>query len=118
MYNHTTTVIANPKIFDRTYQSLIDRIDNEASMIYHMCRTANEDLDNRNREEAMRRIEMQEEAVERCLWLKTDIRLAQKKFHLRASKAAYWTGLVNDALEAIKNWNISEKRKFKEVHGL
>ena len=79
LYNHTTTVIANEQIFDRTYKSLIDRIDNEAAMIYHLCRTANEDLDNRKKDEALKRIEMQEQAIEYCLWLKTDIRLSAKK---------------------------------------
>ena len=118
MYDHTTTVTANPKIFDRTYSGLISRINSEAAMIYHYCRVANEDLDNRIQSEAKQRLELQEKAIDRCLWLKTDIRLAQRTFHLRAKKVVYWNNLVNIALEAIKAWNSTEKRAYKDKYGL
>ena len=117
-YNHTTLLISNPKIFDPRFQSLIDRIDMEASMIYHLCRTANEDYDNRKQDEALIRLRLQEEAIEKCMWLKTDIRLAQRRFHLRAKKVAYWNGLVNAALDSIKAWHSAEKRRYKETFGL
>lgn len=118
LYNHTTTLLANDKIFDRTYKSLIDRIDNEVTMIYHLCRTANEDFDNRKKEDAEVRIYLQQQAIENCLWLKTDIRLCARKFHLRAKKVAYWTKLVNAAMDSIKKWNIAEKQKYKDNFGL
>lgn len=118
LYGHTSTLISNEKIFDRTYKSLIDRIDNEATMIYHLCRCANEDLDARKQDEAEMRIKMQLEAIEHCKWLKTDIRLSQKKFHLRAKKTIYWNNLVNVAMDAIKAWNKSELKRYNENFGL
>lgn len=118
MYDHTTTLIANEKVFDRTYKELIDRIDKEASMIYHYCRVANEEYDNRIQAEAKIRIELQEEAIENCLYLKTDIFLAQRKFHLRAKKVAYWNKLVNNALKAIKGWHSAEVREYRNKFGL
>lgn len=118
MYDHTLTVISNQNIFDRTYQSLIDDIDNHARQIYHLCRVANEEYDNRIKEEAEIRIRLEEEAIESCKWLRTDIFLAQKKFHLRAKKTAYWDGLVKDAMASIKSWNATERRLYKENHGL
>ena len=118
VYDHTSTLLANEKVFDRTYKGLIDRIDNEASMIYHCCRTANDDYDNRIQEEAEIRLSLQAEAIEHCLWLKTDIRLAQRKFHLRAKKVAYWNDKVNTALKGIKSWHSAEKRLYKENYGL
>ena len=118
LYNHTTTLTANEKIFDRTYTSLIDRINDEAAMIYHLCRVANEDLDNRIEEEAQERLRLQAEAVGVCLRLKTDIRLAQRRFKLRAKKVVFWNDLVNKALASIKAWNAAEKRTYKNVFGL
>lgn len=118
MYDHTTTVIANEKIFDPKYRKLIDDIDSKARQIYHLCRVANEELDNRIKEEAEHRIVLQEEAIEMCKWLRTDIFLAQRKFHLRARKVVYWDKLVKDAMSGIKAWNVSEKRLYKENHGL
>ena len=117
-YDHTTTLTANEKIFDRTYKALIDDLNNEAAMIYHCCRTSNEDYDNRIKEEAEIRLKLEDEAIAHCRWLKTDILLAQRRFHLRAKKVVYWNGLVDTALKSIKNWNAEEKRNYKELHGL
>lgn len=118
LYEHTTTLIANEKIFDRTYKSMIDRIDNDATMIYHLCRVANEDLDARERDELAMRIDLEKQALEYCKWLKTDIRLAEKKFHLRAKKVIYWNKLVNTAMDAIRAWHNSEIKRYKENPGL
>lgn len=118
MYDHTTTILANEKIFNPKYQKLIDSIDANARQIYHLCRVANEELDNRIKEEAEHRLVLQEEAIDACRWLRTEIMLAQRKFHLRAKKVVYWDSLVVDAMSSIKNWNNSEKRLYKENHGL
>lgn len=80
LYEHTTTILANPKTFKRTYQSLIDKIDHEATMIYHCCRVANDELDARKEEEAKERILLEEEALEHCRWLKTYVMMAKKVF--------------------------------------
>ena len=116
MYDYTTTVIANPK-FDQC-PKLRDRIDDEASMIYHLCRSANEDFDNRKEDEAKIRIELETKAIERCMWLKSYIRLAQKKLHLRAKKVIFWNKKINKSKEAIRKWLASEKKNLKENHGL
>lgn len=116
VYDHTSTVIANPKF--SACKSLVERIDTEASLIYHCVRCANEDNDNRKKEEAEIRLKLQTEAIEHCLWLKTDIRLIQRKMHLRARKCIYWNKLVNKAMESIKSWHETEKRNYKEKFGL
>lgn len=116
LYDHTTTVTANPKF--QQCPTLTDRLNDEAAMIYHLCRCANEDLDARDKQEAAMRMNLQAEALGHCKWLKTYILLAQRKLHLRAKKAAYWTSLVNTAMDYIKKWQVSEKRRYKETHGL
>lgn len=116
LYDHTSVVIANPKF--ESAKALSNRIDYEASMIYHYCRSANEDYDNRKQDEAETRIKLQERALEQCKWLKTDIRLIQRKLHLRASKCTFWTGMVNTAMDLIKAWNAAEKRNYKDNYGL
>lgn len=118
MYSHTITVISNDKIFDRTYSSMISRIEEEARTIYHYVRSANEDYDNRKQDEALMRIKLQEQAIELCKWLKTDVRLAKNVFHLRAKKVAYWTKLINESMAAINGWHIGEKRNYRETYGL
>ena len=111
MYDHTTTVTANPK-FDKC-PKIRDRIDDEAALIYHYCRSANEDYDNRDIDESLMRLNLENEAIRRCMWLKTYIRLAQKKLHLRAKKVIYWNKVVNKSMDAIKKWIVSEKKIYR-----
>lgn len=118
LYEHTSTLIANEKVFDRTYKGLIDKIDYSAMMIYHCCRSANEDFDARVKDDAAMRLELQKEAIENCKWLKSYIRLSKRKFHLRAKKVIYWNNLVNATMEIITAWHKSEVKRFKEIHGL
>jgi len=118
LYDRMTTAIANEKTFDRAYANLINRIDQEATTIYHYLRSANEDYDSRIKEDAEMRIALEEKAIKQCMWLKTDIRLAKKKFHLRASRIIFWDGLINDLIAAIKSWKKSEETRYKETHGL
>ncbi len=118
LYEHTTTVIANPKIFKEAHRSLINKIDHEATMIYHCCRVANDELDARKEDEAKARIALEEEALRHCRWLKTYVMMSKRVFHLRAGKVIYWNKLIKIAEEYIKNWLNSEKRRYKENHGL
>ncbi len=117
MYEHTIKVTDNPKIFTEQYKELTESIRSEARLIYHYCRTANEDLDNRIEEEALERLRLQREALKKCSDLKTDIMLAKKVFHLRAKKQIAWTGYVNAVIPLIKSWHNSEKKSYNENHG-
>lgn len=116
VYSHTALVVSNPK-FEKC-KRLAERIEDRAAMIYHCCRSANEDYDNRIAEEAEIRLKLEEEAVEHCKWLKTDIRLAQKRLHLRASKCIFWNNIVNDTMKLIKAWIKTERENLKQIHGL
>lgn len=116
LYEHTTTKTGGEKF--KACPAIANRIDDTTTLIYHYCRSANEDYDVRVKEEAKVRIELQEKAIEKCLWLKTDIRLAKKKTHMREKQVIYWTGMVNDVIAIIKAWQKSEITRYKENHGL
>lgn len=64
------------------------------------------------------RIRLEDAAVEQCKWLKTDIRLAKKKLHLRAKKVIFWSEMINEVMVAIKAWRKTEAQRYKENHGL
>lgn len=118
LYNYTSDILRNDKVFDRKFSEIINRIDMEAFEVYHCVRRANEDLDNRIQDEAKKRIRLESEAVEHCSTLKTLIMLSKKKFHLRANRVAYWNGLVNAAMDHIKKWQASEIKTYNERFGL
>ena len=69
LYDHTASIVCNPK-YDKC-RGLADRIEYESAMIYHYCRSANEDYDNRVQEQAKIRLKLQYDAIEQCKWLKT-----------------------------------------------
>lgn len=116
LYDHTASIVCNPK-YDKC-RGLADRIEYESAMIYHYCRSANEDYDNRVQEQAKIRLKLQYDAIEQCKWLKTDIRLAQRKLHLRANQVCFWNDLVNTVMSLIRSWTATEKRNYKEKYGL
>lgn len=117
LYEHTVRLIANDRIFDRAYKSLIDDIELTAMKIYHLCRVANDDLNARDKEEAAMRIKLEGDALDQCAWLKTYIFMAEKTFHLRASKVCYWNGLLRATKDMISSWRRVEIEHYKEIFG-
>lgn len=93
MYDHTTAVIANEKIFDPKYRKLIDDIDDNARQIYHLCRVANEELDNRVKEEAKHRI------VQEGKLTKHDVDV-----HFKAWKASVRYGNSHNLIYRLNRW--------------
>lgn len=118
VYNHTLLILENEKIFGTKYQRLQERLVNSAAMIYHCCRTANDDCDANTKDGAMERLKLQAAAIGHCKWTKTYIKLSKRAFHLRASKVTYWNDLVNEAMKYIKAWNQAETKRFKDIYGL
>ena len=108
MYDYTSQIISNDKVFDRTYKSLIDRIDNEASMIYHLCRTANEDYDNRNEEEVQIRLKLEEEAIDVRIIMEKQMKSIITKFRNTIAERKDIENAIAEAeeMKAIYDYNI------------
>lgn len=113
---YTHDILANEKIFDKKYIKIIDRMADEASMIYHLARTANK-LRADDVIQLKRRIELQKEILQICEELMTDIMISKGLFHLRASRVQYWGKLTKEAQDAVAAWNISEVKSYKMAVG-
>lgn len=84
----------------------------EALRIYHNIRVAN-DKDVRKENEAKDRIRLQDEAVELCEFLITDIELSKKLVHMSAKQATSWTDDVREIRDRIKGWQRSDLDRNK-----
>ena len=110
---HTLKITANEKIFNPSHRSTIDRIGNEAVMIYHNCHTANHvPVKAGDYESANERLGLQREAIDLCKHLKADIVISQSLFHLKSGKVHHWNKLANDAMYKIKAWHNSDKARY------
>ena len=118
LYEHTTNLLANEKYNKPNMRVLTIKIDNAATIIYHNCRSANEDLDAGKPDEARMRLELQVEALRQCKWLKTYIMMAKRKLHLRWNSVYYWKSLADNAKDIIEAWHKSEIKSFRKNHGL
>ena len=114
---YTSDILANEKIFDRKYQTVIDRIAAEATMIYHCIRVANDIkvLSKENTRKAEERTRLQREALSNIEPLKTDILIAHKLFHLKAKRIRHWNNQVDEIGEMLKGWISSDMKKYKEL---
>ena len=110
---YTLNILSNEKIFIPKHQRTIDRISEEVTMIYHNIRVANS-IKVKNKEQAMIRLQLQRDAMVLVERLITDIMIAHKLFHLKASRVKYWTKLTVETNELLKAWNKSDKNRFKE----
>ena len=114
---YTSDILANDKIFDPKYKTVIDRIAAEATMIYHCIRVANDikvqSAEHRNR--AAERTRLQREALANIDPLKTDIMIAHRLFHLKAKRIKHWNGRVDEISEMLKGWITSDQKKYKEL---
>ena len=113
---YTSNILANDKIFDTKFKSTIDRIGAEATMIYHNVRVANNIKVNdyqTDTDSVQRRLTLENEALNLCDDLITDIMISHKLFHLKASRVRFWTQLTIETQSLIKSWMKSEVERVK-----
>lgn len=113
---YTSNILANDKIFDTKFKSTIDRIGAEATMIYHNVRVANNIKVNdyqTDTDSVQRRLTLENEALNLCDDLITDIMISHKLFHLKASRVRFWTQLTIETQNLIKSWMKSEVERVK-----
>lgn len=117
LVSYTMQILSNEKVFIPKYQKLIDKMSYETTMIYHSCRVANKtDMRTDNPIEyqyrAKQRLTLEQDALQYCEQLLTDIMISQKVFHLKASKVKHWTKLTSETQKSIEKWYDSETKRY------
>lgn len=112
---HTIKITSNPKVFDDKYQKIIDKIVDCAVNIQMSSWTANNIRVGDDHEKKVMRLKYQTKAIIYCNNLLAYINIAQRLFHLRAKKVAYWISLVLETRNMIGSWNRSDKKRYKDI---
>lgn len=108
---HTIKICRNENIFDPKYSAVTDRIVKTTNDAYILAFLAN-DRKVTDSETRAKRLKMQYEAIKLVHSLLPQINLAQRLFHFRRKKRAYWIRLVRETYALMKKWHESDRKRY------
>ena len=109
---YTINIADNKKIFVPQHEKTTERLVYLARDIYHRCRTAN-NIRVATKEELLARRRLQNQAIEECELLLSEIQIAKLLFHLRAKRIRHWGKLVIESKELIRGWRESDSNRYR-----
>lgn len=109
---HTYNLCGNKNVFTPDGDKLTDKITDLADSITHNIRAANDIK--LTKENLQNRRELQNEALDMCGRLKTEIQVAKYRFHLRMKKVEYWDSMIEEVEKKVKKWKESDARRIDE----
>lgn len=109
---YTINITDNKKIFVPEHDKTTAEIVYIARDIYHRIRVAN-NIIVRSKEDLLLRRKFQNEAIDQCELLLTEIQIAKLLFHLRTKRIQYWGNLVEDVKHRVRNWRNSDYCRYK-----
>ena len=110
---YTLKVLENEKWFPQTQKPFIDKIRDCVIEIQALCWEANEIKVNGNVERYQRRIDMQDQAAEKCNRMNMLIETAKPLFHLQSKRVRYWIRQTSDLRKMIRGWREKDITRLK-----
>lgn len=95
--------------------SLVNWVREQAKEIFVLTYSANRINLTRQPWRKEERLRKQERAVDLCVEHLAGIQLCRKHFHLTNSKVKYWGGKTVILMNAIDNWNTSDRDRYKNI---
>lgn len=68
-----------------------------------------------NADDWKRREALQREAIARCSDMLCYVSMARALFHIRGKKIVFWTKLVIETQDKLKNWHEKDRQRYKNV---
>lgn len=119
LVRHTCTLLVNEKHYPSRYDVIARQIIDDTWQVFTKSWRANNIFIGQgcNPNAIVRRRELQNECVELCESLLSQIEMFNYLCGRPVKKTVYWCGLVNDVLHLIRKWKDSDaKRVSKERH--
>ena len=111
MVTHTYKITSNEKIFNHKYDRFLDKLLDNATDIQTLCVEANNVFVN-DRSDFIIRMKLQEQAIRKCKTMLTHVSTARYLYKLRGKKAKYWSDLVFQSLNYVKNWHKGDYDRY------
>lgn len=112
--SYTIDITDNKKVFVPEHAKTTEQIVFLAKDIYHKARVANNIRVGDDKELLMERRRLQNEAIEECDQLLSEIQIAKLLFHLRTKRVKHWGGMVEDLKGYLRNWRESDADRFRK----
>ncbi len=113
---YTIKICVNPNIFLPEFQNaLTDDIIKTSKNIFLYAWKANNVVVGRNYENKISRLNYQEIAIDSCNDLLALMQIAQKLFHLKSKRIAYWGDLTIEVRAMLRAWKNSDERRYINI---
>ena len=110
---YTLRILENEKWFPQGQKPFIDKLRDCAIEIQALCWEANEIKVNGSMERYLRRIDMQDQAAEKCNRMNMLIETAKPLFHLESKRVRYWIKQTSDLRNMIRGWREKDIARLK-----
>lgn len=111
---YTINITDNKKIFIPQHDKTTERLVYLARDIYHRSRMAN-DIKVTTREELSVRRKLQNQAIEECDLLLSEIQIAKILFHLRLKRINYWGTMIVELKSMLRGWRESDSNRYRNL---
>lgn len=114
---YTLKILENEKWFPKEQIAFITKLQDCAIEIQALCWEANNIKVGDSMERYRRRIELQDEAGNRCNRMMLYIETAKPLFHLESKRVRYWIGMVRDLRTLIRAWRDKDAQRLRPGAG-
>ena len=110
---YTLKILENEKWFPKTQQAFISKVQDCVIEIQSLCWEANNIKVGSNAERYKRRIDLQDQAAEKCNRLMMLIETAKPLFHLESKRVRYWIKNTKELRNYIRGWHDKDVDRLK-----
>lgn len=110
---YTLIILVNEKWFPKDQSAYIAKLQDCAIEIASLCWEANNIMVGKSEERYKRRIDLQDQAAEKCNRMCMLIEIAKPLFHLTSKRVRHWIKLTTDLRGIIRNWHDGDVQRLK-----
>ena len=110
---YTLIILVNEKWFPKDQSAYITKLQDCAIEIASLCWEANNIMVGKSEERYKRRIDLQDQAAEKCNRMRMLIEIAKPLFHLTSKRVRHWIKLTTDLRGIIRNWHDGDVQRLK-----
>ena len=110
---YTLKILENEKWFPKTQQAFISKVQDCVIEIQSLCWEANNIKVGSNAERYKRRIDLQDQAAEKCNRLMMLIETAKPLFHLESKRVRYWIKNTKELRNYIRGWHDKDVERLR-----
>jgi len=110
---YTLKILENEKWFPQSQKAFITKLQDCVIEIQALCWEANEIKVAGSMERYKRRVDLQDQAAEKCNRMNMLIETAKPLFHLQSKRVRFWIRQTSDLRNMIRGWRENDIKRLK-----